>query len=144
MGALSPLASMLADFCCLCSVESPLSNGNAWDTGTLELRQRAGLAHQALFCFAVALRKWGALLPWALLRPGSRVWGMNLWSLQTDYNSAPGHYFQSSVSKGGLVPEPQATGERGRQASRASGTSSCLRSGGQHSAGARTRGRLWK
>lgn len=51
MGALSPLASMLADFC-LRSVESPLSNGNAWDTGTLALRQRAGLAHQALFCFA--------------------------------------------------------------------------------------------
>lgn len=62
MGALSPLASMLADFC-LCSVESPLSNGNASDTGTLALRQRAGLAHQALFCFAAALRKWGPCSP---------------------------------------------------------------------------------
>lgn len=62
MGVLSPLASMLADLC-LRSVESPLSNGNAWDTGTLALRQRAGLAHQALFCFAAALRKWGPCSP---------------------------------------------------------------------------------
>lgn len=46
----------------------------------------------------VALRK-RPPLPWALLRPGGRVWGPSLWSLQTDY-LAPGGCFQSSVSKG--------------------------------------------
>lgn len=56
------------------------------------------------------------LLTWALVRPGSRVWGLSLWSLQTDYNSAPGHCFQPLVSEGELVAEPWATGGRGRQA----------------------------
>lgn len=74
-----------------------------------ETEGRAGPPGVVLFCGRS--QEVGGLLPWAVLRPGSRVWGLSLWSPQTDYNSAPGHCFQSSVSKGGLVPEPQATGE---------------------------------
>lgn len=61
-------------------------------------------------------QRWGSLLTWTLLRPDGRVWGLSLWSLQTDYDSAPGYCFQSLVSEGELVPEPWATGGRGRQA----------------------------
>lgn len=123
MGELSLLASILADFCCLwkCGIPSEQRERVGHRHLGAETEGRAGPPGIVLLC--AALRKWGPLLTRALLRPGSRVWGLSLWSLQTDYNSAPGHCFQSSVSKGGLVPELQASGERGRQASQASGTS---------------------
>lgn len=57
-----------------------------------------GWPHLAFSSFVEAFRKQPSLT-WALLRPGGRVWGPSLWSLQTDY-LAPGGCFQSSVSKG--------------------------------------------
>lgn len=47
-----------------------------------------------------ALREWCFLLTRALLKPGSTVRELSLWSLQTGYHSAPGPCFQPSVSQG--------------------------------------------
>lgn len=122
----------------------------AWDTGTSELRQGQGralsqgsvwerLAPPGIFQLCGGSQEGGPPLAWALLRPGSRAWGPSLWSLQT-YYWAPGCCFQSSVSKGELVPETRATGGRGEEGQFGPlGPALALLSRAQHSA--RTRGR---
>lgn len=142
MGKLSLLASIRADFCLWkCPVPSEQRERTGHRHFGAETEGRAGPPGVVLFCAAQGV---GTLLIWAWLRPGGRAWGLSLWSLQTDYNSAPGHCFQSSVSKGELVPEPQATGERGRQARQASGTALARLSGGPALSRSQDGGQMWK